>query len=150
MAGNVFFKKAAQNVQKVCEKTVPDIITWTIRNTRKLADTGDETGKLLKSRIGEKSSTDADLHMGQSYLSGVCSMVGGGMKDENWSGFTAMGSHMADAFQEIRVGLEDFTKIVTDNNDIELGYSPLAMVLSNHDYQAMIRKITGGVAKFEE
>lgn len=148
LAGNVFFKKLADETQKVCEKVVPQVITFAIRATRNLADTGDKTGDLLKSRMGG-SGVDHDLHMGQSYLSGVCSLAGGGRKDENWARFTQMGVHMSSTFREIRGGLENLTNSVIHNKNATLEGSPLAMVLSSVNYHAMVDKLADGEAKFE-
>lgn len=148
--GNAFFTPAKEAAKKACEKFAPFAITVATKDIVHIGDTLDETTRVLKSKLQDAPSTDDDLHMQQTYLSGVCSLAGGGMKDEDFKRYSQMSTNIGKTFRKLRGNFEQLIQNITEYRDPTTEYSPLAMVLGSLDYNNVAKKITGGTAKFEE
>lgn len=150
--GTVFFRNVADAGTKAALNTVvPATLSLGFRTGAKMAKTGGEAAdQLLRSHMNEDTDADGDLHMQQATLTGLCSIVDGDMKNEDFERFAQMTHHIAEAFAEMRTGLEEMFTEVMRNNDTSLEVSPLAMALSSVNYQKTVKSFTMGTAKFEE
>ncbi|KAE8445360.1 hypothetical protein EG329_013482 [Mollisiaceae sp. DMI_Dod_QoI] len=149
-SGNGMFngvKDAAlkKNLEGVMGSMFPYMISAINRISNNVALTEEAKRELIEAILNDK-----DLHMSHSYLEGVCSLEGGGMKNEDFQRFVEMSKHMAQAFADIRKGFEEMTNFITEHKDTTLEDSPLATFLEVTDYQDAVSKLKGGTAKYED